>query len=248
MSTPTPDAKVIAIIPARGGSKRIPRKNIKPFAGKPIIAYSIAAALESGCFDEVMVSTEDHEIADVARAHGASIPFLRSPETADDMSMLADVIREVLLTYADRGETVTHCCCLLPTAPFIRPERLRQGHELLMRTGADTIVPITRFSYPIQRAVKVVPPTAEHPHDTMAMFWPENYNVRSQDLEPAYHDCGQFYWMRADSIVEQMQLFARHTVPLEIPEREVQDIDTEEDWVLAEWKFAAMQRSPVGVG
>lgn len=222
--------KCIAIIPARGGSKRIPRKNIKSFYGKPIIEYSIEAAYKSGCFDEVMVSTDDEEISAVATRCGAKVPFFRSRENSNDHAMTAAVLEEVLLEYKKRGEEIFHFCCIYPTAPFVLAERLAEGKSLLFETGADAVVPVTRFSYPIQRALKME-------QGRLVMFWPENYNVRSQDFEPAYHDCGQFYWMKATSLLEQKKLFARHTVPLIIPESEVQDIDTEEDWKVAELKF-----------
>ena len=223
--------KSVAIIPARGGSKRIPRKNIKDFAGHPILYYSIMAALDSGCFDEVMVSTEDREIADVARACGAAVPFMRTPATAHDMSMLADVIEEVLLEYRRRQTDWPFFCCLLPTAPFTTAERVREAKRLLLDREADSVVPVTRFSYPIQRALR------ENAAGLMEMFWPENYNRRSQDLEPAFHDCGQFYWMKSGSLFAQKKLFAQKTVGLEVPESEVQDIDNEEDWKIAEMKY-----------
>ena len=222
--------KALSIIPARGGSKRIPRKNIKEFVDQPIIAYSIRAALRSGCFDEVMVSTEDQEISTVATRYGAMVPFLRSPRTADDMAMLADVIAEVLSAYKKRGKEFKYFCCILPTAPFVTNALLKRGYDLLVQSGADSVVPVVRFSYPIQRALKI-------DHGTLKMFWPENYNKRSQDLEPAYHDCGQFYWMKSESLLEQKKLFARNTVPLEISEMEMQDIDVEEDWKIAEVKY-----------
>ncbi|MBA4319338.1 MAG: pseudaminic acid cytidylyltransferase [Flavobacterium sp.] len=220
----------LAIIPARGGSKRIPRKNLKNFLGTPIIKYSIDAALASSCFDEVMVSTEDHEIATVAKNYGAKIPFLRSPQNSNDHAMLADVIEEVLLEYKKQGISFTYFCCILATAPFVSSKRLMEGFNLLKSTGADSVVPVTRFSFPIQRAVKIE-------DNKLKMFWPENYSIRSQDLTPAYHDVGQFYWMKSQSLLEQKKLYATHTVPLEIPELEVQDIDTQEDWEIAELKY-----------
>ena len=222
--------KAVAIIPARGGSKRIPRKNIRLFSGKPIIAYSIEAALASGCFDEVMVSTDDAEIAEVAKQYGAQTPFFRSEKNADDMAMLADVVKEVLLDYEKSGQRFEIFCCILPTAPFVTSARLKQGYQLLSSSSnADAVVPVVRFGYPIQRALKIS-------QNELSMFWPENYSARSQDLEPAYHDSGQFYWMRSDRFMAQGRLFAKHTLPLELPESEVQDIDTEEDWKIAEFK------------
>jgi N-acylneuraminate cytidylyltransferase len=223
-------AEVLAIIPARGGSKRIPRKNIKTFIDRPIIAYSINAAQKAECFDEIMVSTEDHEIASIAQVYGAAVPFVRSERAANDLAMLADVIEEVLLEYKKRGRLFTYFCCILPTAPFVSSVVLQRGLKLLIETGADAVIPVTRFSYPIQRSLKIE-------KDRLSMLWPENYNVRSQDLMPVYHDCGQFYWMRSESLLVQKKLFAQNTVPLEIPESEVQDIDVEEDWKIAEMKY-----------
>lgn len=220
----------VAIITARGGSKRIPRKNIKAFLGKPIIAYSIAAALEAGCFDEVMVSTDDREIADVALGFGAKVPFFRSAETSNDFSTTADVLVEVLNEYRGRGEEFTNACCIYPTAPFVTAEKLKRGYDLLTSSGADSAVPVVRFSYPIQRALKIE-------DGCLRMIWPEHLNSRSQDLMPAYHDCGQFYWFKVERFLQSRRIFADHAVPIEIPESEVQDIDTEEDWKIAEMKY-----------
>lgn len=222
---------LVAIIPARGGSKRIPRKNIRTFLGQPIIAYSIKAALEAKCFAEVMVSTDDHEIAEIAKSFGAAVPFLRSEQNSDDYSGIAEVVCEVLDQYEKLGRSFDACCCLLPTAPFVTFERLLQGKELLLETAADTVVPVTRFSYPIQRSMKI------DNDGCLKMFWPENYEKRSQDLEPAYHDVGQFYWARTDVLRKSMRLFCENTKPLVIPEMEVQDIDSEEDWKIAEFKY-----------
>jgi len=221
---------VLAIIPARGGSKRIPRKNIKMFCGKPIIDYSIKAALQSTCFDEVIVSTEDSEIAAISKSCGASIPFLRSKQNSDDYSQTADVIEEVLLQYKKLGRSFDFFCCIYPTAPFVTSEKLRKSYELLKTSDADGVIPVVRFSYPIQRALKIE-------DDRIKMMWPENYNKRSNDLSPTYHDCGQFYWMRTKSFLEQKRLFAQKSIPFEIPEIEAQDIDNEEDWRLAEVKY-----------
>jgi len=220
----------VAIIPARGSSKRIPRKNLKPFFGVPIIQYSIKAALVSECFDEVMVSTEDAEIATVSQSLGATVPFLRSAKNADDMAMFADVIEEVLLEYKKRGIEFTYFCCILATVPFISSQRLKEGFEKITQTDADSVFTVSRLSYPIQQALKI-------DGEKVSMMWPENYNVRSQDFVPAYQDSGQFYWMRVDSFFEQKRLFAKNSVPLEIPETEVQDIDTEADWQMAEVKY-----------
>jgi len=223
--------KSVAIITARGGSKRIPRKNIKLFLGKPIISYSIAAALESGCFAEVMVSTDDEEIADIARSLCAQVPFMRSAENSNDFVGTTEVLREVVLEYRNKGRSFDTLCCIYPTAPFVTAEKLRKGMSLLKETGADCVLPIVGFSYPIQRSLKI------REDGRAVMFWPENYAKRSQDFPRAYHDCGQFYCMKVTSLLEQMKLFAEHTVPIVVPESDVQDIDNEEDWKMAEVKY-----------
>ena len=177
--------KTLAMITARGGSKRIPRKNIKEFNGKPIIAYSIEAALASGVFDEVMVSTDDEEIAEIAKKYGAKVPFFRSEKTANDFATTVDVIEEVLNTYKDRGEEFDIFCCIYPTAPFITAKRLKDAVEQLSASDADSLIPVVRFSYPPQRAMEI--------HDGKLVFrQPENLSKRSQDLEPHFHDAGQF--------------------------------------------------------
>lgn len=222
--------KSIAIIPARGGSKRIPRKNIRPFLGKPIIQYSIEAALSSELFDEVMVSTDDQEIAEVAKKCGAHVPFMRSAENSTDMAMTAPVLIEVIKKYQEQQQMFDVTCCIYPTAPFVSVKRLQEAHKLLTSSKADGALPVVRFSYPIQRCLRIK-------DDRATMFWPENYNVRSQDLEPAYHDCGQFYMLRTASLLKQQVLFPEYTIPLEIDDTEAQDIDNETDWKLAELKY-----------
>ena len=225
--------KTVAIITARGGSKRIPRKNIKNFLGVPIIKYSVDAALKAGCFDEVMVSTDDKEIAEIALSYGAKIPFFRSAAMSGDYAMTAEVIEEVIMEYKKIGMEFEYLCCIYPTAPFITSVKLSTALKMLINTGADCVLPVTRFSYPIQRALKIE-------HNRVEMIWPDNYNVRSQDLMPAYHDCGQFYCMKTKSLLEQKKLFAKNTVPIEIPESEVQDIDNDEDWKIAEFKYTVL--------
>ena len=220
----------IAIITARGGSKRIPRKNIKPFLGKPMLVYSIEAALSSGIFDEVMVSTDDEEIADIAKKAGAKVPFYRSEKTANDFATTSDVILEVLEEYGKRGQNFDSFCCIYPTAPFITPERLKEGMELLAEQKPDSVMPVVSFSFPPQRCViiedgKLVPK------------WPENMPKRSQDLEPYYHDCGQFYCVNAGRFLEEKAILMQNTMPLLLSELEVQDIDNEVDWKLAELKY-----------
>ncbi|MGB3908709.1 MAG: pseudaminic acid cytidylyltransferase [Methanomethylovorans sp.] len=226
--------KSIVIVPARGGSKRIPHKNIKFFCGQPIIKYSIDAALESGCFDEIMVSTDDEEIAKIAKKYGAKVPFLRSEFNSNDFATVADVLKEVIEKYEQNGIYYNYLCCIFPTAPFISPERLKEAMSLLIKTGADCVLPVTRYSYPIQRALKIE-------NDRAIMLWSENYAKRSQDLAPTYHDCGQFYCMRVESLLKQMKLFAEYTVPIILPESEVQDIDNEEDWKIAEIKYKLLR-------
>ena len=229
--------RAVAIITARGGSKRIPRKNIRDFCGKPIIAYSIEAALASGVFDTVMVSTEDKEIAEVARKYGAEVPFMRSVENADDYASTSDVIKEVLDDYAKVGECFDIACCIYPTAPLLTAEKLRRAVELLQEKNADSVIPVVRFSFPPQRCVIM--------KDGMARFkWPEYMFSRSQDLEPFYHDAGQFYCLRTASFLEQNKLFMAATAPLELSELEVQDIDNEEDWKIAELKFKMLADMP----
>jgi N-acylneuraminate cytidylyltransferase len=226
----------LAIVTARGGSKRIPRKNIRPFCGKPIIAYSIEAALESRCFDEVMASTDDEEIAEVARRHGATVPFLRSAATSNDHATTAAVITEVLQEYGRRANAFDVACCLYPTAPFVTAATLRAGLDLLESDPRFSgVIPITRFSYPIQRALRVRDRCVE-------MFQPEHLLSRSQDLEPAYHDAGQFYWVRASRFRAEPSLMTATTAALVIPEWQVQDIDNEDDWVIAEMKFEQLRR------
>lgn len=221
--------KNLCIIPARGGSKRIPRKNIKDFLGKPIIAYSIEAALKSNLFEEVMVSTDDAEIAEVAKTYGATVPFLRSTENANDYATTLDVVREVLASYGDLEKTFDNICVLYPTAPFVTPVRLIEGYNNLERNNAA--IPVTEFSFPVWRAFKI---EAEQ----LAYQWPEHEKSRSQDLEILYHDAGQWYWIKTDSI--QDTLVPEQTAAVVLNPMEVQDIDTLEDWELAELKFQKM--------
>lgn len=222
--------KSIAIIPARGGSKRIPRKNIKKFCGKPIIAYSIEAALKSNIFDEVMVSTDDKEIAEIALSYEAKVPFYRSPETSNDMTLTAPVLVEVLNNYKQMNMEFDYVCCIYPTAPFITENRLKEGLKLLCDSDVDSVLPIVKFSYPPQRAVVIR-------DNNVVMQYPENYNKRSQDLEPIYHDAGQFYCMKTDVLVKEVKLHFTNTIPMILSELEVQDIDNEEDWKIAEMKY-----------
>lgn len=220
----------IAIITARGGSKRIPRKNVRPFLGRPIIAYSIGAALASGLFEEVMVSTDDEAIADVARGHGAAVPFMRSEAASDDFATTAQVLQEVLATYAQAGRSFEDACCIYPTAPFVTADRLREACARLRETGASAVIPVTRFSFPIWRSFRME-------QGRLAYHWPEHAARRSQDLPPAYHDAGQFYFFRTAAFIDSGQLVSADTVGIEVDELEVQDIDSEQDWRLAEIKY-----------
>ena len=220
----------IAIITARGGSKRIPRKNIKDFLGKPIIAYSIEAALQSGVFDEVMVSTDDEEIAELARKYGANVPFLRSEATSNDFATTLDVLTEVLDSYKAIGKQYDIFACIYPTAPFITSEKLKNAFNLLQRNNSNSVVPVVKYSFPPQRAFVE--------RDGFIVYqYPEFALKRSQDLEPIYHDSGQFYICKTDSFLKDGKVISDKSVPFVLPEEEVQDIDTLSDWVIAEEKY-----------
>lgn len=223
--------KSIAVITARGGSKRIPRKNIKEFCGKPIIAYSIIAALESGLFDDVMVSTDDQEIAEIAKQYGASVPFLRSPETSNDYATTRDVLEEVLREYKAIGKEFDYMCCIYPTAPFVTPAKLKKVFDLMVEKNADDASPLVTYSYPPQRAFYI------RDHVKVACQ-PEMMPMRSQDLEPIYHDAGQFYFYKLSSFFGNKPDY--YSLPVEFPESEVQDIDNMEDWTIAELKYELM--------
>ena len=224
----------IAIIPARGGSKRIPQKNIKLFLGKPIIQYSVEIALKLKLFDEVMVSTDDQKIANIAQSCGANIPFLRNKRTANDHAIIPDVIEEVLMQYKREGKAFDYFCCILPTAPLLIAERIAQAFQLINKREFDSVFPVVRFSYPIQRALKIEDGYA-------SMIWPENYLRRSQDLMPAFHDSGQFYLMKVDRFLKQKRIFTEKSGVIELSPLEVQDIDSEDDWKLAELKYKMLK-------
>ena len=223
----------IAIITARGGSKRIPRKNIKEFLGKPIICYSIEAALASGIFDEVMVSTDDEEIAAIAKEAGASVPFMRSAANADDYATTDDVLMEVLDEYEKQGKTFTYMACIYPTAPFVTAKKLQDALQLLKDNHASGVMPVVRFSFPPQRGMAIREGKLDY-------CYPENALKRSQDLEPMYHDCGQFYVYDTEKFRACRGNLPDGYVPMEVPELEVQDIDNMVDWKLAELKFEMM--------
>lgn len=226
---------MVAIITARGGSKRIPRKNIKEFCGKPIIAYPIEAALESRLFDEVMVSTEDDEIVAVAEQYGAKVPFRRSAATADDFATTADVLNEVLAEYRQRGQEFDWMCCLYPTAPLVTAKTLREAWAYLQEKQADALTPVVKFSYPPQRCFILE-------NGYLRYKWPEYIRSRSQDLEPFYHDAGQFYFNRIECFQEGN--FTK-LVPYILDDLQVQDIDNLEDWEMAEIKYKLLQKRDV---
>ena len=224
----------IAIITARGGSKRIPRKNIRPFLGKPIMAYSIEAALQSNIFDEVMVSTEDEEIAALARRYGAKVPFYRSEKTSGDFAGTNDVLLEVLEEYEKRGEHLELGCCIYPTAPFVTAAKLKDALGRLEGSGADTLIPVVAFSYPPQRAMVVR-------EDRLVFESPQYLDSRSQDLEPHYHDVGQFYLFYTEAFRRNGKLMVGNILPYVVSEMEVQDIDNQTDWEIAEIKYRCME-------
>lgn len=226
----------IAIITARGGSKRIPKKNIRDFCGKPILAYSIITAIESDLFDEVMVSTDSREIADVAMKYGASIPFLRSEKNSDDFAGTADVIAEVLSAYKEKGKSYEQGCCIYPTAPLLTAPIVKAGLDLFESNAFDVVFPVLKYSYPIQRSLRM------GEQNRVSMLWPENYPKRSQDLEPVFHDAGMFYWFRSEYILKSKKLFSENAGGLLIDEMSAQDIDNESDWKLAEFKYQFLRQ------
>ena len=228
----------IAIITARGGSKRIPRKNIRPFLGRPIVEYSIEAALQTELFDEVMVSTDDGEIAGIAQKAGAKVPFFRSERTSNDFATTADVVDEVLACYENMGETFEKACVLYPTAPFVTADAIRSAMLLLEQKRADACIPVVRFSFPPQRCVVIR-------EERLMPRWPENMAKRSQDLEPFYHDCGQFCFLRTEALLRERNIFCQNMVPMILSDLEVQDIDNETDWELAELKYSLLKRKGI---
>ena len=225
----------LAVIPARGGSKRIPRKNIRLFFGQPMIAWSINTALESGAFDNVIVSTDDDEIADVARSYGAEVPFRRPPELSDDHTGTTPVIAHAVDWYKSQGGDIDAACCLYATAPFVQAADIREGLRRLQEESCDYVFSVTSFPFPIQRAIRIAA------SGRTEMFYPELFATRSQDLEEAYHDAGQFYWGTMEAWLQHKPIFSSGSVPLILPRSRVQDIDTLEDWERAERMFAAMQ-------
>lgn len=228
------EQSAVAVITARGGSKRIPGKNIKSFLGKPIICYSIEAALKSGAFSEVMVSTDDEKIAEIAQKAGASVPFLRSAENANDFANTTDVMLEVLQQYAGQGKQFALACCLYPTAPFVTAERLTEAKSLLLEQDADGVMPVVEFGFPPQRGVV-------EEDGVIRFHQPEYAFSRSQDLKPIYHDAGQFYFFRTERFLSQKKMVLNRMMPIHLSRMEVQDIDTLEDWKLAELKYRLLR-------
>jgi N-acylneuraminate cytidylyltransferase len=225
---------IVAVIPARGGSKRIPRKNIRLFAGKPIIAYSIAAARQCGLFDRIIVSTDDEEIAGVARDFGAETPFRRPLELSDDHTGTDPVTAHALTWLADHGQDAEFACCIYATAPFIQADDLRRGYDALVRAGKSFAFTVTTYDFSIQRAIRVLPGGG------VAPFFPQWIDSRSQDLDAAYHDAGQFYWGRTEAFRSGLALFAADSIPILLPRHRVWDIDTPEDWTRAELMHTAL--------
>lgn len=223
----------VAIITARGGSKRIPGKNKREFLGKPILLYSIEAALESGMFEEVMVSTDDLEIAELAKKAGASLPFLRGEATSNDYATTSEVLAEVFEKYRELGKEFTHACCIYPTAPFVTAKKLQDAMGRLSEEAADCVMPVVRFSFPPQRGLVMQ-------DGSLVYKWPENRSVRTQDLEPFYHDAGQFYCFKVESFLRTGQVIEGKVLPIEVQDTQVQDIDEPSDWLLAEMKYKYM--------
>lgn len=227
--------KRIAIIPARGGSKRIPRKNVRSFFGKPIIAYSIQAALQSNLFDEVMVSTDDPEIAEIALQYGAKVPFFRSEKNSNDFSGTFEVIEEVVAEYKTLNIHPTQICCIYPCAPFIKSDQLIDSFHKLNEGNFDTVFPIVRYSTPVQRALMIK-------DEKIQMIEPQNALVRTQDLKPSFFDAGMFYWCAVEKLLENKKIISYNSSYIEIDEIESQDIDNENDWKIAELKYELLQK------
>ena len=227
--------KSVAIIIARGGSKRIPKKNIKNFHGKPIIYYSISKAINSEIFDDVLVSTDDQEIAKIAESYGAKVPFMRSAKNSDDTSTTADVILEVLNELKNSGKDYFSFCCIYPTAPLLDIDNLKKAKQLIHSSECDSVFPITKFSFPIQRSLKI------NDSGFLEMNWPEMKTVRSQDLQENYHDAGQFYYLSVSEFYTNKSLYTEKSIGIEISNIIAQDIDNLEDWKLAEIKYKLLE-------
>jgi pseudaminic acid cytidylyltransferase len=227
----------LCIIPARGGSKRITKKNIKDFFGKPVISYAIDTVIKTGIFEEVMVSTDDVEISQIALEFGANVPFLRSAETSDDFATTADVIFEVLSHYNNSGRFFDNVCCLYPCTPLIEPIHINESFHVLQTTGVDSVIPVVMYDYPIQRALK-------SENGKIKFFYPEFALSRSQDLEKSYHDAGQFYWLKTDVFNQKKCILTDNSGYLELSSFDCQDIDAEDDWKMAEVKYKIKYGKP----
>lgn len=227
----------LAVIPARGGSKRIPRKNIRLFAGKPVMSYSINAALESGCFDQVIVSTDDDVIAAIAREHGATTPFVRPAALADDHTVLADVITHAIHWYQEQGRLVSQACCIFATAPFVSAADLQAGQQALTASDKHFALSVTSFPFAVQRALRL------GSDGTIDAMYPQYRSTRSQDLEEGWHDAGQFCWGTANAFLQNLPVFAPHTVAVKLPRHRVQDMDTLEDWHRAELMYKVLRQT-----
>ncbi len=226
----------LCVIPARGGSKRIPKKNIKNFCGKPIIAWSIQTAKESKCFDKIIVSTDDDQIANLAQKYGAEVPFMRPKELADDYTATVPVISHAIEWQIANDLKPMYVCCIYPTAPFIKTTDLQRGLRILKKSNSDYAFSATDYPYPIQRSFRI------SKNNTLEMFYPEHYNSRSQDLEEAFHDAGQFYWGLTDAWLDDRPIFSEKSSPILISRKRVQDIDTPEDWQVAVNMFEAVNK------
>ena len=226
---------IVSIIPARGGSKRIPNKNIKSFAGQPIISYSIKAAKTADLFDRIIVSTDSEEIAEVAKSCGAEVPFMRPAELADDFTGTVSVLLHALNWLSEHDFATDYFCCIYATAPFVQPENIIEGFNLLKKRNAVTAFSVATFPYPIFRALRI------GDDDRVEMLWPEHENSRSNDLPKAYHDAGQFYWGNTKRFVTEKKLFSSDSVPVILPRYLVQDIDTPEDWETAEKMYSVLR-------
>lgn len=230
----------LCVIPARGGSKRITKKNIRQFCGQPVIAYSIQAAIASGCFDNIIVSTDDNEIAAVARQYDAEVPFQRPEAISDDFTTTNEVINHAIKWYLNKTEAVSFVCCIYATAPFITAETIREGYDKLISSNKSFSFTVTSFPFPIQRAVRI------NPGDEVEAIWPENISKRSQDLEETFHDAGQFYWGRSEDFIKNEVVLSTKSVAVYLPRHLVQDIDTLEDWYRAELMFQLVQQKNKG--
>jgi pseudaminic acid cytidylyltransferase len=226
----------IAVIPARGGSKRIPRKNVKSFCGKPMIAWPIEAAIGSGCFDQVVVSTDDEEIAKIAQQHGAVVPFVRPSDLSGDYTGTTAVVIHAIEWFQQQGITLDMVCCLYATAPLVQIEDLQSGEQLLKSSDADFAFSVTNYAFPVQRAVRITE------KGRVEMLNQDFFATRSQDLEEVFHDAGQFYWGRTDAWVDGKFSFGSNSIPVVLPRYRVQDIDAPEDWKIAEYMFEMVRK------